>query len=151
MQKFLFLGILACVACGGEAGVEEEPLIIGRWLMENASTGAGITLTENGTFTLSSMKVLTEARAEVELHGGTYQASAKELTLYQTESSCRDDVRSEETLTYKLSGDTLALRFPEKTLNFEKSSALRDYPKYILTFGCFYEDGFVESPLATLP
>lgn len=152
MWKFgSLLAVLVCVACGGEEGVEEEPSIIGRWLIENASTGSGLTLTEKGTYTLSNMKVLTDARAEVELHGGTYQVTAKELTLYQTESSCRDEVRREEVLAYKLLGDTLALHLPEKTLNLKRSSALRDYPEYVLTFGCFYMDGFVAGPLTTLP
>ena len=118
MKKLGLLVVLACIACGSE---ESDPSIVGSWLIENNNAGLGLTLAENGRFNMSRLKVVSAAGAQVEMHSGTYEATGTEIVFEQEKSTCLDDVRSSETGEYKLSGDTLALRYPEWILNFKRN------------------------------
>lgn len=150
MRKLLSVlcGALFCMACSDE----EDPSIVGSWILDNnnSTKGLGLNFEENGVFSMVQLEVVSSASAHTAVRSGTYRTTASELSLEMTKSTCPGDVRDEDTIQYKLLGDTLGLSFPEGIIVLKRntSSSLTDF---ILIYGCFINDEFVESPLVTLP
>jgi hypothetical protein len=148
MRRWLAVMFLTFVGCGSSSDpVAPDPTpaaLVGNWLYDNGTSGAGVNLDDDGQYSIVIIQVTDVAAANVEAERGTYSATASAITFDPAQSSCpgpHPRYLSNYTVTptsLTLSGSASATVLVRNTAAATSISA---------TYGCFNAGVFTASPL----
>lgn len=140
----LAMGLVACSSGGGSSS---PPSIYGTWASSDGSSGAGLSLQKDGTYSLMRGNETSATSADMQITMGTFTAAGSTLTFHPTSSSCPGPVPV-ESATYSFDGPNLDLVIPQGVVALTPDKA-GGYQGTI-RFGCFDGTGAF-TPRAVAP
>jgi hypothetical protein len=143
------------VGCGGASSSGSNRLV-GDWIFANADQTGGLALNiaadgtyEAGPLVITSVSA-TSGTANVQVEDGVWTATAKEITMTPTKSSCPGPDPA-STLPYSFLGANLAITIPTGLITFAPNNGPPSSQTIALTTGCFDQNGnFTAAPVAAV-